>query len=534
MENKCNPANARECKRLKLNLSKSASQLITSEAWSYFSLTSKKDSDFHISYLRNFIIYNHNSSFNLHCETEDELLKHLDKFAQILDFENHTEHFLFNFDEEANTIFKNTSNIQSFLINLTKSLFFKDFTSCQFLVHEKGQSQAFSLSLTNTKVGEKKLISSLSFNNILTRIKKSKNKQFLVNEITSESLDIIGSFLAKEFEHKEFNFIVLVSRGDLFNTSKADKDFFTQFLISYQNILFDIVSNTIKEFQSKKASLIVNNFPISLRVKKNDNLLISSIPEELDQTMFQINDIIVQYAKQNFLSTEAELYHQERVILMGELLNTLKHELSNPLFGIQIASEMLLADHEKHDIDSLELISEIKKSAGRCQNIISSFSDLYVEGNKAQLVSLRNLIDETITLTKSETRFLKKTIVFKEAEDFQIKVNTTFLSQIIFNLVINSSQALKDTNSENKEITLIVSEEGELIKMLFLDNGPGIREEYYNKIFTPFYTSKETGTGLGLSICKKMALKLKGDIKLSQEYSPLTCFELTFLKIQET
>lgn len=534
MENKRDTTNARECKRLNLYFSKNASQLVKSEALSYFTISSKKESDFQITYSKNFLIQNILTNLKIECVNEQELVCHLINLSKIIEVKDFETHFPFNFEDDANAIFKNVTNIQGFLYNLRKSAFFRDFSSCQFLVHEKGQAQAFSISLINDDIGDKKLLTSLSFNNILTRIKKSKNKQFQVNEITSESLDVIGSFLAKEFEHKDFNFIILASRGGLFNTSKDDKDFYTQFLTSYQNILFDIVSCTIKEFQNKKASLIVSNFPIFLRTIKSDEVISSQKLQELETVLININDVLIEYSKQNFLSTEADLYHQERVILMGELLNTLKHELSNPLFGIQIASEILLLDEKDHDADSIDLINEIKKSASRCQNIISSFSDLYLEGDQIQTVSLKHLIEETITLTKSETKFLKKTIIFNGAQDYTIKVNTTFLSQIIFNLVINSSQALKDLSVENKEIKIIVSEEESFIKMNFLDNGLGIEENFKDKIFTPFYTSKETGTGLGLSICKKMANKLKGDIRLTSDYAPLTCFELLFLKDQES
>jgi C4-dicarboxylate-specific signal transduction histidine kinase len=91
-----------------------------------------------------------------------------------------------------------------------------------------------------------------------------------------------------------------------------------------------------------------------------------------------------------------------------------------------------------------------------------------------------------------------------------LKTNSTWLAQIIFNLVINTAQATKDINKA--ALNIHISHDHKNAFITLQDNGPGIPEEKRKDIFKPFYTTKEKGTGLGLAICLSLAKKLKGSI----------------------
>src|SRR5690606_12919315 len=103
------------------------------------------------------------------------------------------------------------------------------------------------------------------------------------------------------------------------------------------------------------------------------------------------------------LGHQTDLFHHERLSLLGELLNTLRHELSNPLFGLQLSSQILKEDLAE-DTENLEFIEEISKNINRSQEIIKNFSELFLEKNLTKNIVLKDIIEEVITLTKSETR----------------------------------------------------------------------------------------------------------------------------------
>ena len=137
--------------------------------------------------------------------------------------------------------------------------------------------------------------------------------------------------------------------------------------------------------------------------------------------------------------------------------------------------------------------------------------------DQVQNVSVISLINEVFTLTKSETKMLEREInvspnLMEENAAVEITTNSTSLSQIFFNLILNSSQAMQDQTDPKPKITISLERDLTDIKIIFSDNGPGIPVQNIDEIFDSFYTTKETGTGLGLPICRSLVRKLGGDM----------------------
>jgi C4-dicarboxylate-specific signal transduction histidine kinase len=163
------------------------------------------------------------------------------------------------------------------------------------------------------------------------------------------------------------------------------------------------------------------------------------------------------------------------------------------------------------------MVDHILLSIKRSQSIIENFSDLYKSNSKMEKIEMKNLIQEVFTLTKSESRSIKTSILIdgEEGRDEIFLIgNKTWLAQIFFNLIINSAQAMKLSLTPNPEITIKIQEDGEKsVANSFTDNGPGIKHPS-ERIFSPFFTTKKEGTGLGLNICKNLIEKMGGQIKL--------------------
>jgi signal transduction histidine kinase len=192
--------------------------------------------------------------------------------------------------------------------------------------------------------------------------------------------------------------------------------------------------------------------------------------------------------------------------MLGELLNTLQHELSNPLFGLKLANDLVKMAPPVNDSEALSFLLEIDRYVDRSQKILENFRSLFKEVGDSYPTNISEIINEAITLAKSETREIKKTVELDE--NIVIDINPTWLTQIVFNLIINSAQALKENNNGSAQITISLIAEGNRAKIQVCDNGPGIDPSKLEQIFTPFYTTKAQGTGLGLSICQNLANKL--------------------------
>jgi len=524
VENQSNSSNVREQNRLnclKIYCDKKAGSWLT--GFSFFNsiepqLNSKKSqADYFITCDKTNVSFESARSGMIlslpMTETSAKLIH--SSFSSFIEVEgvNLTEDYL----AEIKKLFKKCNNLIDLINNFHSIGPFKSYLSSQVLIHEKGKSSVKSIAKHRGREIEVTNISVANFNNIFSKIKKSKNKLFDQSDILSDDIQVVGSFLAKEFNLSNHSIVFILSREDFFSPSDIEKEYFDQFLTLSVTELQTLVNSYAHEDKIEYFKTLVEAFPFYIKISSSDGYISSQHPLPKDLMNTEYNNIHIEYDSLTQLKSDPDYYHHERLILMGELLNTLRHELSNPLFGINISTNLLLSDTYSKDNEVIQTIEEVGKSSERCQSIIENFSGLYGDRNILQSIGLKDLIKETLTLTKSESKQFNRDIKYNNIdEEIKVTSNPTYLSQIIFNLIINSCQALKSSGLDKREIQISLSKRDDSVKINISDNGPGIPEELKAKVFDPFYTTKDSGTGLGLSICKNLAKKINGQLFLEE------------------
>lgn len=419
------------------------------------------------------------------------------------------------------------------LNNLVSMPSLKGFSICQVLCHEKGTTNVVSYSFGSDGVFTDSKTSIESFNKVFSQIKKSKSRQFSQTNLSIPEFNFVGSFLASIYQLKTHNILFLLSDNSFFPVSEEVIDEVGHITPQISSVL-EVVIN--KDLSDNKISNLFRVFeilpsPISIinqhgvPVYQNSSFKDSSaLSDSVDSANIFESELsggfkLVMLIDSNL--SKSEIQHFQRVELLGELLNTLQHELSNPLFGIQLATELL--DQLPSNASVKESLGDISENCKRCQDILRDFKFIYQGGDSFLDISLEKIIRETLTLTKSASRGIKKGVIIEDAlKSNLILTNPTWLSQILFNLIINSSQAIL-SHSESQgvggeiEIKVLINVNN-LLEIKVSDNGPGIEQAIRGSIFEPFYTTKQKGTGLGLSICQSLAEKLGG--KMQYNSSP--------------
>jgi two-component system NtrC family sensor kinase len=429
----------------------------------------------------------------------------------------------FHFKEEIRKLLFSTYEVKELPKAILKLSPLSSFESCHVLVHEKGKPVGQNYFFNYANYEETRLISIQSFNSLFNLVKKSKNKIFNQSLNLKEDLDVVGNFLAKEIDLKNYSVIYLISRNSFLPPSTEEQELFQSLSAHIQPLLSKILDKEKNDLKKEVLKKSLENFPEKIFVKKNNQIVFSNhnsddlvenshlmvFPiEGEDQTVMELSNL-----SKGAISTE--LYHSQRVSLLGELLNTLQHELSNPLFGLNLTGQLLASDTS--DAETREVLQEICTNANRSQTIIKNFSNLYNDQQEYKKIQLYTFIEEVITLTKSETKEIKKHIEcvgFDRNTKLEIETNSTCLTQIIFNLIINAAQAIKANavRVNNNSIIIKLILEKDSVSIAVVDDGPGVNPELAKNIFEPFFTTKDSGTGLGLSICQNLARQLGSKI----------------------
>jgi two-component system NtrC family sensor kinase len=195
----------------------------------------------------------------------------------------------------------------------------------------------------------------------------------------------------------------------------------------------------------------------------------------------------------------SQLFRSEKLASLGKLAAGVAHEINNPLTGILTNSSLLLEDLGKED-PRREDIEVIVKETIRCREIVKRLLD-FAKQTKPQkkLTNVNSLIENIILLVRNQASF--RNIVIEKHLDPEIPEllsDPDQIQQVFVNIILNAAEAMMKGGTLT--IASSLSKNGEFILTRFADTGPGIPEEHRERIFDPFYTTKEHGTGLGLSI----------------------------------
>ncbi len=229
--------------------------------------------------------------------------------------------------------------------------------------------------------------------------------------------------------------------------------------------------------------------------------------------------------------------HKERETLncmatMGEMSAKIAHEVKNALYAIGNAANYL-----KHNIDN-ELVKEfsaiIKDEVNRLNELTVSFLNFskLIEP-KFEKGNINREIKHSVQLLKDDLEDEGIEVIYSLDEKIpEFEFDKNLLRQVIFNLVLNSLDAIKEKNPEEKYIKITTRYEekknNRYVILSIEDNGIGIKEEHKEKIFKPFFTTKQKGTGLGLPMVYKIIYSHNGFINMHSEYGKGTRFDIEF------
>jgi two-component system, NtrC family, nitrogen regulation sensor histidine kinase NtrY len=327
-------------------------------------------------------------------------------------------------------------------------------------------------------------------------------------------------------EHVSVGIIVYNEKGNIFLSNSSARNLLDYEPLTHINQLMRVDKNLFAAFKELQPG---NRKMVSFEGKKGIRQL------SLKSTLFKS-------ASENFylvavqdIKSELETKELESWI---KLIRVLTHEIMNSVAPITSLSETILGYYKNNDgkmpsekvigntIKGLEVINE--RGAGLISFVENYRKFTRIPPPEKKLVKVEQLFDNTITLINMEAGN-KKIAISREVNpsDLEIMADKKQISQVLINLVKNAKEALKDSRDGKITLTGKINRNGRP-QITVTDNGPGIPNELMDKIFVPFFTTRESGSGIGLSLSRQIMMLHGGSLKIVSKPGEMTQAILEF------
>ncbi|OFX83965.1 MAG: hypothetical protein A2W99_03575 [Bacteroidetes bacterium GWF2_33_16] len=385
------------------------------------------------------------------------------------------------------------------------------------------------LTKTNRDLGQ--FIESIDFLDNVPSGKITDLSQEKLHKAYTKVIDQLKeSWIKKETDKQFFKFILenigigvlsYTKTGEIELYNKAAKEIFgirNLVNISGLDILKEGVSKELTNLKPGKTALI--NFEGKIEKQK---LLAHSTKIVIDgKSLFLIT---LQNIKTQLEESELEAWQKLIRVLTHEIMNSV-----TPIKSLTYSMHKSLLDEKQHDIGNI--IKGLKAIENRSKGLLG-FVDSYknltqIPKPTYERVNVNSLFESALVLFKDELQ--SKAIIVRttvKPVDLTILADEKLVSQVIINLIKNSIYALE--NSKNKKLNLTgnIEDNGKII-ITVSDTGKGIPDGILDKIFVPFFTTRDKGSGIGLSFARQVMVLHNGSINVQSNVDKYTKFCLSF------
>ena len=269
--------------------------------------------------------------------------------------------------------------------------------------------------------------------------------------------------------------------------------------------------------------------------------------EELEQETQYLK--MLNESSEQLRQQEAELYHSQKLKMIGTLAGGISHDINNLLTPIYGYSELML-DQVDADHPFYEEITEIHTASKKGKDLIEQMLLFSRKDNgmtSVALIDMNQVTEETIRLLRTMLPKQIKIQMNLEPNCGFVRANFAQLHQVIFNLCMNAYQALQQDSESVRETALTISlkkipvslindqslsdeEAYSFVELSIEDTGCGMDEQTRERIFEPFFTTKDIGdgTGLGLFVVKSIIDKYGGQIQVESTPGVGSTFKVYF------
>lgn len=372
-----------------------------------------------------------------------------------------------------------------------------------------------SLSFSTKKMGKSFDELNAAFNEVLEEFKKTRGEREEKNR-----------YLQTVLRHIGIGLIAFDSSGKIEFINRAARKLLGVKRITHRNISDQLEGNLSKELMGLKSG---EKSTVKI-INDNDAIQLIAYATE-----FKMRDTLYKLVSIQNIQSELE---EKELEAWQKLIRVLTHEIMNsvtPISSLSSTVNDMLSNGGAENLDD-EQIDDIKNAVNtihrRSEGLIK-FVENYRSLTKIpkpnfEIFPVQNLFDRIEHLLKNDLeRYSIKLTCIVSPSSLELTADPAMVEQILINLIINSTHALKEVNNKSIMLSASLNEKGRIV-IKVTDNGPGIPEDIQEKIFIPFFSTKSSGSGIGLSLARQIMRSHRGNIRVSSIANEDTSFILTF------
>jgi PAS domain S-box-containing protein len=222
---------------------------------------------------------------------------------------------------------------------------------------------------------------------------------------------------------------------------------------------------------------------------------------------------LVQEKTQENLKQREMLREQSKMAAIGEMIGAIAHQWRQPLNALSINIQNLEYDFEDGIIDKefiKEFVEKNNKTIGFMSSTIDDFRNFFRVDKEKDFFSIKEAVESSISMQSAQLKNHSITL-YLEGDDFEVNGYKSEFQQVILNIINNAQDALMENNIRDPKIEIRLENGIVSIK----DNAGGIPKDIIDRVFEPYFTTKEYGQGTGLGLyMSKMIIEDNIEAKL--------------------
>jgi signal transduction histidine kinase len=238
-------------------------------------------------------------------------------------------------------------------------------------------------------------------------------------------------------------------------------------------------------------------------------LAYSEVTEKLQQSHEQLHQTVLEL-REELNEKNRLLERKNRLAAVGEMAAGMAHEIRNPLGGIQLYASMLAKDVADR-AECLTTVQKISAGVKRLEALVSQVLQFSREIRASpEPMDLAEVVAQSVELASAKLEKLGARCLVNGPQTLPVVADPLLIGQAVLNLLLNAAEAVGEAGVSDGQVSVTFSGPAEddaaarQFRLVVEDNGLGISPEAMDKIFNPFFTTKDEGTGLGLAIVHRM------------------------------